>query len=520
MLLTYMMLSCIDILLMDLFLSDSDWENSSECDSSDDLEEAEYYHGQTSCILSSLEETIGKIDEFLSFEREFMLGDVVCSVNDPFGQMGKVVGIDMLVDLEKNHGPLIKNVNSKDLLKIRYISVGDVVVHGPWIGRVDKVIDSVSVLFDDGTKCEIMAVDQEKLLPISVDALDDSQYPYYPGQRVRFSNVSNPPRWLSGWKDDRCEGTVCSVEAGLVYVDWLASILMGCSSSLIAPPRMQQAKELTLLSCFPHANWHLGDWCISPVDEKNDYLGEKFITTHDLINGGYRGTGFQETSVIVKKKTKVDVLWQDGSHSTGLDSHCLTPANAMNAHEFWPQQLVIEKGNSDDPSMSITQRWGVVQAVDAKERTVKVQWRTGDLTEGSDLDELLVEETMSAYELVEHPDYSFSLGDIVFRLALDKFGGQSDENNISYEISTNEESAQNGENHVIDNNTNMDSFLSFVGNVTGFKDGTVEVRWANCSTSMVLILVNVSACVYTFSFFEKIYFLFVTSLCFTVSSYM
>lgn len=494
-----MILSCIEILLMDLFLSDSDWENSSECDSSDDPEEAEYfYHGQTSCILSSLEETIGKIDEFLSFEREFMLGDVVCSVNDPFGQMGKVVGIDMLVDLEKNHGPFIKDVNSKDLLKIRSISVGDVVVHGSWIGRVDKVIDSVSVLFDDGTKCEIIAVDQEKLLSISVDALDDPQYPYYPGQRVRLSNVSKSPRWLSGWKDDRCEGTVCSVEAGLVYVDWLASVLMGCSSSLPAPQRMQHAKKLTLLSCFPHANWHLGDWCIFPVDEKGDYLGEKFTTTHDLMNGGYCGTGFQEISIIVKKKTKVDVLWQDGSRSSELDSHCLAPANAMNAHEFWPQQLVMEKGTCNDPSISIAERWGVVRAVDAKERTVKVQWRTSDLTEGNDLDILLVEETMSAYELVEHPDYSFSLGDIVFRLALDKFGGQSDEHNTNYEISMSEESAQNGENRVIDNTMNMDNFLSFIGNVIGFKDGVMEVRWANCSTSKVFILVNVSACAFTF----------------------
>ncbi|KAL0542818.1 hypothetical protein IC582_017896 [Cucumis melo] len=470
---------------MDLFLSDSDWENSSECDSSDDLEEAEYYHGQTSCILSSLEETIGKIDEFLSFEREFLLGDAVCFVNDPYGQMGKVVGIEMLVDLEKNSGPLIKNVNSKDLLKIRSISAGDVVVNGPWIGRVDKVIDSVSVLFDDGNKCEIIAVDQEKLLPISVDALDDSQYPYYPGQRVRFSNVSKPPGWLSGWKDDRCEGTVCSVEAGLVYVDWLASILVGCSSSLTAPPHMQHAKELTLLSCFSHANWNLGDWCIFPGDEKNNYFGEKFNSTHDLMNGGYRGTGFPEICIIVKKKTKVDVLWQDGSRSTALDSPCLTPANATNAHEFWPQQFVMEKGNCDDSSMSVNQRWGIVQAVDAKERTVKVQLRTNDLSEGSHLDGLLVEEIMSAYELVEHPDYSFSLGDIVFRLAMDKFASQSDENNIISEISMNE-SAQNEGNHIINNNNmNMDNFLSFIGNVTGFKDGAVEVKWANCSTSMV-----------------------------------
>lgn len=121
--------------MMDTFLSDSDWESSSESSSSEDREETEYlYVGQARSILSSLEESIGKIDDFLSFERGFVLGDLVCSVTDPSGQMGRVVGIDMLVDLESSRGKIMKNVNSKKLLKIRSISVGDYVVCGPWLG--------------------------------------------------------------------------------------------------------------------------------------------------------------------------------------------------------------------------------------------------------------------------------------------------------------------------------------------------------------------------------------------------
>jgi ubiquitin-conjugating enzyme E2 O len=152
---------------MDMLRSDSDWESCSDNgSSSEDIEELDFlYGGRASSIFSSLEESIGKIDDFLSFERGFVHGDIVSSVTDPSGQMGRVVNVNMLVNLENRHGKIIKDVDSKKLLKIRSISVGDYVVHGPWIGRVDKVVDNVTVVFDDGTSCEVTAVDQEKLLP-------------------------------------------------------------------------------------------------------------------------------------------------------------------------------------------------------------------------------------------------------------------------------------------------------------------------------------------------------------------
>ncbi|KAL5576748.1 hypothetical protein UlMin_018447 [Ulmus minor] len=485
---------------MDMFLSDSDWESSSDSGMEDQEEIDFLYGGQAQSIFSSLEQSIEKIDDFLSFERGFMHGDMVFSVKDPSGQMGRVVGIDMLVDLENVHGKIIKDVNSKNLSKIRSISGGDYVVCGSWLGRVDKVIDLVTVVFDDGTKYETTTMDQEKLIPISPNILEDTQYPYYPGQRVqvKLSSTSKSARWLCGtWRESQDEGTVCAVEAGLVYVDWLASVLTACNPNLPAPPRVLDSKKLTLLSCFLHANWQLGDWCMLPASDCKNVSERAFpiacahqlISKHKKFETGTKrrkpGSNFAEIFVIVKTKTKVDVAWQDGSISLGLDSPTLLPVNVLNAHEFCPEQFVLEKGTCDDPHMSSNQRWGVVQGVDANERTVKVQWKTITAQE-KDLDGGKMVETVSAYELVEHPDYCYSFGDVVFKLVHNQFDDQANEDYLKREILMGEEgtlegkSFGNGEINFPDK-----CYLSCIGNVMGLVDGDVEVRWASGDISKV-----------------------------------
>lgn len=491
---------------MDMLLSDSDWESFSESGSSEDQEDIDsMYGGKAQSILSSLEETIGKIDDFLSFERGFIHGDIVCSVADPSGQMGRVVEVDMLVDLENVYGKVIKDVNSKKLLKIRSISIGDYVVLGPWLGRVNKVVDSVTILFDDGAKCEVTATDHKKIFPISPDLLEDPQYQYYPGQRVqvRLSTLSKSARWLCGaWKENRTDGTVCAVEAGLVSVDWLASALVGSGLSLPAPPCWQDSKKLTLLSCFSHANWQLGDWCMLPVSDRKGVMEKhclsvstcEHILGHMKLERGFKrmNLSFERENifVMVKIKTKVDVQWQDGSCSVGLDPQSLFPINIVDAHEFWPEQFVLEKGTCDDPNVSSSQRWGVVEVVDAKERIVKVKWKNFALNEGTDLEEGLMEETVSAYELVEHPDYSYCLGDFVFRLErnqlVDQADGQNFNNNAIAEMGMGKENPLKGETCSKDQNEYSDKYYSsHIGNVVGFKDGGVKVKWATGFTTQV-----------------------------------
>ncbi|EXC18111.1 putative ubiquitin-conjugating enzyme E2 24 [Morus notabilis] len=465
---------------MDLLLSDSDWDSSSESGMEDQEEVDFLYGGQAQSLLSSLEQSIEKIDDFLSFERGFMHGDMVFSVTDPSGQMGRVVGIELLVDLENVHGKIIKDINSKNLSKIRSFSVGDYVVCGPWIGKVEKVVDLVTVVFDDGTKYEVNAMDQDKLVPISPNILEDAQYPYYPGQRVKvkLSTVSKSAKWLCGtWKKNQEEGTVCAVEAGLVYVDWLASILTVSNLNLPSPPRMLESKKLTLLSCFLHANWQLGDWCVLQVSGHMGVMEQKFERG---VRGRNLGSNFDAIFVIVKTKIKVDVVWQNGSISLGLDSQTLLPASAVNSYEFWPEQFVLEKGTCDDPHVPSGQRWGVVLGMDAKERTVKVQWKTNTTAEMKDMDGKHMVETVSAYELVEHPDYCYCFGDLVFRPVRNQFDDQADNNTEAMA----EERAVEGYGSD-ENKFPQKCYLSCIGNVIGFKHGAVEVKWASGIISKV-----------------------------------
>ncbi|KAK7252154.1 hypothetical protein RIF29_35913 [Crotalaria pallida] len=487
------------ILSMDALTSDSDWETFSDSGSSEDQEEIDFlYGGHARSILSSLEESIGKIDDFLSFERTFFHGDVVCSLSDPSGQMGRVTSVQVFVDLENVQGKVLKNVCSKKLLKIRSISEGDYVIKGPWLGQVKRVVDNVTVLFDDGTKCDIIASEKENILPLLRNFPEDSEYPYYPGQRVKVKSSSASFKrngWLCGtWRENQDEGTVCAVEAGLVYVNWNASVLMGCNLNVNAPECWQESKNLTVLSCFPHANWQLGDWCMLSVANQKEQIIQDAPTSdfrmeHSMESGNKRrnrSSYMGDLFIIGKIKTKVDIVWQNGDYTLGLDPENLQPVNIINTHEFWPHQFVQEKGASYDPLKHSSQRWGVVQCVDAKEHIVKVQWKTVSISNQDSLAGEKMGETVSAYELVEHPEYSFCFGDIVFKAAQKQHGNQAEKDNSKSATDVKAEAAQkdrsqSGHHYKFPG----DCFLCCIGNVIGFKDGEVEVKWASGFTTKV-----------------------------------
>ncbi|KAI5386604.1 probable ubiquitin-conjugating enzyme E2 24 [Lathyrus oleraceus] len=470
---------------MDAMTSDSEWETSSDSSSSsEDPEETDFqYGGQAQSILSNLEESIGKIDDFLSFERAFGHGDVVCSLSYQIGQMGRVTNVDVVADLENVKGKVFKNVNSKKLTKIRSISESDYVIKGPWLGRVQRVVDKVTLLFDDGAKSDIIALEREMLLPLTCKFSEDLQCPYYPGQRVKVksSDASKSAGWLCGtWRDSQDEGTVCAVDAGLVHVNWIASVLSSSDLNVNAPPCWQDSKNLTVLSCFSDANWQLGEWCMLSFADK-----EKQITMEHSMTRGCKSEGKNlnsyngELFIIAKIKTKVDILWQNGEHSLGLDPENLLPVNVINTHEFWPHQFVLEKGTSYDPLQPNSQRWGVVQCVDAKEHTAKVKWKNVSISKPNNLDGDKMEETVSAYELVEHPDYSCFFGDIMFKAAQKQFKENSVDD-INMEVSL-----RNGNQMSYHDDFPDDRYLSCVGTVTGFKDGNVEVKLATGFTTKV-----------------------------------
>lgn len=478
--------------------SDCDSYSYSYSSSSEDQEGSEVmYGGQASSILSSLEETMEKIDDFLSFERGFVHGDIVCSVEDPSGQMGKVTNVKMIVDLENVYGTKTRHVDSNKLGKLRSISVGDYVVGGPWIGKVENIVDHVTILFDDGTKCGYSAMGPEKLVPISPDLLDDPQYPYYPGQRVRVElpSTAKSSRWLCGPREEkRNEGTVSAVDAGRVYVNWLACALVG-SEKLAAPLRLQSSKNLTVLSCSSHSSWQLGDWCTLPL------IDDMGFTEHLSLDSSKVGNvqservferssapKLQDLYVIVKTMTKADVLWQDGSQSFGLDSQALFPINIIDAHDFWPDQYVQD---SDDQHNTDNPRWGVVRSVDAKERTVRVRWETSTANHVTDPEPIVKEETVSAYQLVEHPEHPYCIGDAVFMMhkghLSDIAGGKKYEDHETGKSFIDEAADRSADLYHREDQGELSSksYLSRFGIIVDFNNGSVEVKWGTGSKTKV-----------------------------------
>lgn len=514
-------------------------------------------------------EPVQDVSNVTVVDRGFLHGDYVASAEEPTGQVGVVVDVDMSVDLLALDGSVHKDISTKELKRVRDFCVGDYVVHGHWLGRIDDVLDNVTVLFDDGSMCRVLRAEPHQLKPVSTSNLEeDANFPYHPGQRVKASSSSvfKSSRWLSGlWKPNRLEGTVTKVTAGSIFVYWVASASFGSDSSA-SPPEEQSPSNLTLLSSFTHANWQVGDWGLLPsvnqsatiplhkhvsklrlydsqakdadrqqksgsdVEDAQDEVSEKSesvgITAkalpkqtsvsstskepahepwplhrkkiHKLVirkdkKVKKKEESFERALLIVNSRMLVDVAWQDGTVECRREATTLIPIETPGDHEFVPEQYVVEKASDDDDNTTEPKRVGVVKSVNAKERTASVKWLKPRLTveEPREFDK---EEIASVYELEVHPDYDYCYGDIVVRLspvttalpassAGNSLEKEAEQDSGHKDTECHQEAivCDKAENEV---DTNL-SELSWVGNITGLKDGDIEVTWADGMVSTV-----------------------------------
>ncbi|EOA29763.1 hypothetical protein CARUB_v10012853mg [Capsella rubella] len=520
-------------------------------------------------------EPVQDINDVTVVDRGFLHGDYVASAYEPTGQVGVVVDVNISVDLLAPDGSIHKDISTKNLKRVRDFAVGDYVVHGPWLGRIDDVLDNVTVLFDDGSMCKVLRVEPLRLKPIPKNNLEeDANFPYYPGQRVKAttSSVFKNSRWLSGlWKPNRMEGTVTKVTAGSIFVYWIASAGFGPDSS-VSPPEEQNPSNLTLLSCFTHANWQVGDWGLLPsvnqsatiplhkhvsklriydsqkngadrqqksgCDLENVQDGESRRNENVGINAQAlpeetsedppqrnssilkepvheswplhrkkmrklvirkdkkvkkKEESFEQALLIVNSRTCVDVAWQDGTIECRREATTLIPIETPGDHEFVSEQYVVEKTSDDGDNTTEPRRVGVVKSVNAKERTASVRWLKP--LEKVEAREFEKEEIVSVYELDVHPDYDYCYGDVVVRLSpvtvalpasspgnsLEE-GTQQDN---GYQDSESLQKAKILKDKEEDSANTELSKLSWVGNITGLKDGDIEVTWADGTVSTV-----------------------------------
>lgn len=457
--------------------SDCYSDTSDSVDSQYELESIYGDHAQS--ILSSLEKSIEKIDDFLAYDRGFLHGDIVCSSIDPSGQRGQIIDVEIMVDLDSSSGKSLKSVTSKNLIRFKSFVLGDYVVYGPWLGKVINVIDNVTVLFDDGLKCEIR-VDDPLLQPVFSKMSEDMQYPFYPGQRITLkqSNMLS----CGPWKATR-EGVVCHVGVESVYVSWITSVANNYTQTM-PPPSLQNPKNLTVLSYCSYSNYQVGDWCFlsSDSEQHNQVLGVNKIsedTSPQCMTAVLQcqNSIYDNLYVISKAKTEVDVLWQDGSVSLHLESQVLTPVNNVGENDFWPGQFVQQRRTSDYSNEFLFPHVGIVESADAKEKTVRVKWLSFN-----DCERHCDEEVVSAYELFEHPQYSYAIGDVVTKTNRLERDSEYSNRNTSLCFLSEEELVHD------DFETYSDCYLSSIGLVIGLRDDRVHVKWASGFSSKVLCI--------------------------------
>ncbi|KAG9136906.1 hypothetical protein Leryth_019993 [Lithospermum erythrorhizon] len=529
-------------------------------------------------------ETTENINDVIVVDRSFLHGDYVASASNPTGQVGLVVDVNLYVDLQSPDGYIMADVSSRELKRVRDFTVGDYVVLDSWLGRIEDVLDNVTVLFDDGSVCKVLKADPLRLKAVGKKPFEDGHFPYYPGQRVKAisSSVFKNSRWLSGlWKANRMEGTVTKVTVASVFIYWIASAGYGPDSSN-TPAEEQSPKNLKLLSCFAHANWQLGDWCLLPsqrsasatvldknlsklkladsTKEESEYaeggdhcdselvtseesnVGESMEVDVDSSSGGNpvneedstdpadyssssrslpvskdtahenwplhrkkmrkvvfmrdkklrkKEENFERALPIMNTKTKVDVAWQDGTIEQGRESTSLIPVDTPGDYEFVAEQYVIEKVTDEDDNPDEVRRVGVVKSVNAKDRTACVRW-IKPVQRAEDPRQFDKEEIVSVYELEGHPDYDYCYGDVVVRLSPVSMTSQMVNSAIEDSKQMFDESKLKQDKKLYHDHeggstdeTGIESALSWVGNITGLRDGDIEVTWADGMISTV-----------------------------------
>lgn len=133
---------------------------------------------------------------------------------------------------------------------------------------------------------------------------------------------------------------------------------------------------------------------------KRSAITSKLSSTVPLIPGS------KVAAEIIATETSTTVMWQDGSIEENIPSNLLYPVQHVDSHEFFPGDFVVE--NKDDFIFTF---YGVIQTVNHSARTAVVKWMTFDGANTT----VKSEESVSVYDLKDHPDFQFRPGTCVLR---------------------------------------------------------------------------------------------------------
>ena len=114
---------------------------------------------------------------------------------------------------------------------------------------------------------------------------------------------------------------------------------------------------------------------------------------------------------IISTDTLVRIVWQDGTEESDVPSNLFYPVQHVDSHEFFPGDFIVE--NRDEFSYDA---YGVVQKVDHSGRTAVVKWFECNPNEPP---KDKVVESVSVYDIKDHPDFQFRPGSCVIKIMLE-----------------------------------------------------------------------------------------------------
>ncbi|KAF9585448.1 hypothetical protein BGW38_002362 [Lunasporangiospora selenospora] len=381
----------------------------------------------------SAPETIHE-DELVVIDRSFGHGDVVkLSPNDVMS--GTVIDVKVDLDLERVCPPNTQysGIDAQHVDFVQQFVVNNHVIYDGWLGVIENVSDEVTVILNDNCVC---VVKESHLLDLRDKIHDQSCFfpdSLSPGYAVYApSRVFKSAKYLAGsYKPSHRQGYVLRVEVTSITVNWLSfnPLALDQTPGVTPPPRkLDDFENITVYkSSEQHCTYELHDRVkiANPeilkalgVQEYCPYLRSK-PTRLLCPNTAHNHTSkfVSEEMKVTKTSTRVTVQWQDLSISENVCSTTLVPYLNVDDQDVWPADYVLLKTGEvlkDQPGgISFDRKksdlLGIVQSVDAKERTTQVKWFSEERDQG--LEQEL--EELSLYEITSHPDLEFTMGDLV-----------------------------------------------------------------------------------------------------------
>ncbi|KAL7748038.1 hypothetical protein RI367_006584 [Sorochytrium milnesiophthora] len=414
--------------------TDTSYESDVEEDDSDEEEPPEPGHCRVSwidgCSPVDIEQSELQLRAILldiPRSTSLLLGDIVAHPQNK-KMLGTVTGVSLKVVLKDlDIGSLVETW--ADNLQMWWrINEGQLVFWKGWMGIVQEIKQRVLIRFENDS---VAWCDVDERLEDSKDDLmeDDSAFAesrlhfgaYVRGSKYDFSRRN--PKWIKGKVPGNGKGRVINHRPHAVNVQWLGRSLTEIDSGHFinaqAPPAhvlLKDARDLRVYwSSAGKTRLALGDIVrmtySSFADESSPMLCSAYVdeATTTGIDLAYR---------IVGTQTSVSVEWQDGTEEHGIPSKTLHPPTLVDDTALWPADLVWNRmgefgpgsGQEADQGTEEPLRIGVVQKVDAEQRTALVCWfkdiRTLDTLEGE-------AELCSLYAISSYPYSNVGLMDRV-----------------------------------------------------------------------------------------------------------